>query len=150
MRRIGPLVSMLIAASAMASCVFGRFCFEVNASQPVDSTGEAMSHQNIKVVETEDYLDLILARDLESRLFVHGRERFIAVSVPGKVTVSPSIESVLRMTFQESQSSLRIEWTTESSGVESATLRAMDRPTWERLRTFVTRRFGSKPALAEE
>jgi hypothetical protein len=90
------------------------------------------------VTETPKYVEIIFSKEPESRFFLHGLDRFIAVVQPGKKTVSPSFEQVQEIVFVERDGLLVVEWeNVADGGSEKATFRGMDRPAWEKLKKFI-------------
>lgn len=95
-----------------------------------------------QVTESPDYIDIVFSKEPESRFFLHGSTRVIAVSQPGKKTVAPSIKRVRHVEFVEAHGRLLVEWGTSDGGTEKATFEGMDRVTWERLKRFVAVKVG--------
>jgi len=102
-----------------------------------------------QVTETADYIDIVFSKEPESRFFLHGSTRAIAVSQPGKKTVAPSISRVRSVAFVESDGRLIVEWNTSAGGTEKATFEGMDRTTWEKLKQFVAMKVGSGLEMRE-
>jgi hypothetical protein len=131
------------------ACVFLGFCSlwlardvwggeDTGAKRPTRVTMRESPH----VTETADYIDVVFSKEPESRFFLHGSTRAIAVSQPGKKTVAPSISRVRSVAFVESDGRLIVEWNRSDGGTEKATFEGMDRATWERLKQFVAAKVG--------
>jgi len=101
------------------------------------------------VTETSKYLEIIFSKEPESRFFVHGTDRFIAVAQPGKKTVAPSLDQVDHIMFVEADRLLVVEWSTSDGGTEKASFEGMDRTTWERLKQFVAAKVGPDLEMQE-
>ena len=101
------------------------------------------------VTETSKYLEIIFSKEPESRFFVHGTDRFIAVAQPGKKTVAPSLDQVDHIMFVEADRLLVVEWKMSDGGTEKATFAGMDRTAWERLKQFVATKVGSGLEMRE-
>jgi hypothetical protein len=131
------------------ACLFLGFCGlwlardvwggeDTGAQRPTRVT----MRESPQVTETTDYFDIVFSKEPESRFFLHGSTRAIAVSQPGKKTVAPSISRVRSVAFVESDGRLIVEWNTSDGGTEKATFEGMDRTTWEQLKQFVAAKVG--------
>lgn len=108
-----------------------------------------MEPGNPHVTETSKYLEIVFSKEPESRFFVHGTDRFIAVAQPGKKTVAPSMDQVDHITFVEADRLLVVEWKMSDGATEKATFRGMDKATWERLKGFVAGKVGTGLEMRE-
>lgn len=131
------------------ACLFLGFCglWLARDVLGVEDTGaqrptRVTMRESPQVTETSDYIDIVFSKEPESRFFLHGSTRAIAVSQPGKKTVAPSISRVRSVAFLESDGRLIVEWNTSDGGTEKATFEGMDRATWERLKQFVAAKVG--------
>jgi len=108
-----------------------------------------MEPGNPNVTETSKYLEIVFSKEPESRFFVHGTDRFIAVAQPGKKTVAPSMDQVDHIMFVEADRLLVVEWRMSDGAAETATFRGMDKATWERLKGFVAEKVGTGLEIRE-
>jgi len=144
----GFSLPVVLAGLAVASAISGN-------SSAADYVGDheqtriTMKPESPAVTETSKYIDIIFAKEPESRFFVHGTDRFIAVAQPGKRTVAPSFDQVKHLTFVEADRRLVVEWKISDGGMEKATFDGMDRVTWEQLKQFVATQVGSGLEMRE-
>jgi hypothetical protein len=108
-----------------------------------------MESENPRTTVTAKYMEIMFSKEPESRFFVHGTDRFIAVAQPGKKTVAPSIDQVDHIGFVEADRLLVVEWRMSDGATERATFRGMDRATWERLKGFVAKKLGPSLEMRE-
>jgi len=147
MTRVFPLVLALVNWAVAPELPRTSVVAKDVANQ--QQTRSSVEHEKLRVTETSKFLEIVFSKEPESRFFVHGTERFVAIAQPGKKTVAPSIDRVDHVTFVEADRLLTVEWRMSSGATEKATFRGLDRGTWDRLKSFVAAKVGSSLELRE-
>jgi hypothetical protein len=133
----------------LAACgLFGAvFIWGRDDSATHESASVTKRERPEEVTEADGSFDIVFTDYLESRFFLHGPSRKVALTTE-RGTIAFEISRIRHLVFSEGDRRLVVEWDS-STGAHSASFESLDRATWEKLKGFVEAQFGPDLELRE-